>query len=315
MSARAWLGGALLLAAAGPALAGVKDGDEAWSKGDYTKAVAEWQGPVAAGDPDAQFNLAQAYKLGKGVPADLKRAEELYLRAAQQGHLQAADNYGLLLFQSGRREQAMAWLVPSADRGEPRAQYVLGIAHFNGDLVAKDTVRAYALMTRAAAAGLQTARDTLATMDEALPLAERQQGVALAAELEAKANAARAAQMAAAGLGPGPVLKPTVLAPPVAIAISPPPPVAVRVAPPTVAVKAAPAAGPWRIQLGAFAVPGNAQGLWAKLKASSALAGRQAYFVPAGRLTRLLAGPFGTRAEARAACATLKGQPCMVVNG
>jgi cell division septation protein DedD len=322
---------AVLLAAqifATPALADVKAGVDAWSRGDFARAVAEWQGPAAAGDPDAEFNLAQAYKLGLGVAPDLERAETLYLAAARQGHLQAADNYGLILFQNGRRHEAMAWLVPSAERGEPRAQYVLGIAHFNGDLVPRDPVRAYALMTRAAAAGLATARPALATMDAELPLAERQQGVALAAELEAKANAARGAQLAALDLGEA---KPAqhVAAPK---AERPPAPAPQAAVPPPVAVtpSAAPTADPsrgfalaikrndpqqgaWRVQLGAFGVAGNAQGLWAKLKASAALAGRQPFYVPAGRLTKLQAGPFATRAEAQAACAKLGGQACIPV--
>jgi uncharacterized protein len=351
---RSWMTLALLVGglAATPVLADVKAGVDAWSRGDYAKAVAEWRGPAEAGDPDAAFNLAQAYKLGRGVAADMKRAEALYLRAAQKGHLQAADNYGLILFQSGRRMEAMAWLVPSAERGEPRAQYVLGIAHFNGDLVPEDPVRAYALMTRAAAAGLETAKETLATMDASLPLEQRQKGVALATELESRADATRATQLAALGLGdplpapkkdkpkgkaqPGmaalraePVTAGADFAKPVVVAPSPvarPTPKPSASAPPTAAApdKAAPAAakaapsakssGSWRVQLGAFAVAGNAQALWAKLKGHAALAGRDASFVPAGRLTRLLVGPFATRAEAQAACARL-GQACLPVSG
>lgn len=195
---------AVALAVAAPALADVKSGVDAWTRGDYAAAIAQWRGPAANGDADAQFNLAQAYKLGKGVPADLKQAEQLYARAARAGHLQAADNYGLLLFQTGRRDEAMAWIVPSADRGEPRAQYVLGTAYFNGDLVARDLVRAYALMSSAAAAGLDQAQDSLGAMDAAIPLDERQQAVALAAELDAKAQALRGTQFAAADLGPRP---------------------------------------------------------------------------------------------------------------
>ena len=179
----------------------VKDGVDAWTRGDYPAAIAQWRGPAESGDADAQFNLAQAYKLGKGVPADLKLAEDLYAKAARAGHLQAADNYGLLLFQSGRRTEALAWIVPSADRGEPRAQYVLGTAYFNGDLVPKDRIRAYALMSRAAATGLEQARESLAAMDEAIPLAERQQAVVLAAQLEGQAQALRGTQFAAADLG------------------------------------------------------------------------------------------------------------------
>ena len=189
--------------AAGPA-GNVKAGVDAWTRGDYPAAIAQWRGPAENGDADAQFNLAQAYKLGKGVPTDFKLAEDLYAKAAQAGHLQAADNYGLLLFQTGRRADALAWIVPSADRGEPRAQYVLGTAHFNGDLVPRDRIRAYALMSLAAAAGLEQARKSLAAMDEAIPLVERQQAVALAAQLEEQAQALRGTQFAAADLGDRP---------------------------------------------------------------------------------------------------------------
>jgi len=186
--------------AAGPA-GNVKAGVDAWTRGDYPAAIEQWRGPAENGDADAQFNLAQAYKLGKGVPADLKLAEDLYAKAARAGHLQAADNYGLLLFQTRRRTDALEWIVRSAERGEPRAQYVLGTAHFNGDLVLKDRIRAYALMSRAAAAGLEQAKESLAAMDEAIPLAERQQAVVLAAQLEEQSQALRGTQFAAADLG------------------------------------------------------------------------------------------------------------------
>ncbi|QGN56354.1 sporulation protein [Novosphingobium sp. Gsoil 351] len=334
-------GAALAALAASPAEAGVKDGVEAWSRGDYARAAAEWRKPAAAGDADAQFNLAQAYKLGKGVPPDLKRAEDLYFKAAQQGHLQAADTYGLLLFQSGRREAAMPWLAASAERGEPRAQYVLGVARYNGDLVPRDPVLAYALMTRAVAAGLEPAKATLTTMDQTLSLEQRQQGVALAAELEREASAQRAAQMASLGLGektaplapppwPEPVTagadyaNPVVVSRPVrgvaraSIVAVPnvkaaPAPAKVAVVAPAVQPAAARGSGTWRIQLGAFGVSGNAQALWGKLKGNAALGGRQAFFVPAGRLTKLQAGPFASRAEAQTACGQVGVAGCMPV--
>src|SRR5690606_30687026 len=108
------------------------------SRGDYKAAVNQWKGPAERGDPDAQFNLAQAYKLGQGVDRDMSRAETLYERAAANGHLQAADNYGLLLFQRGERAKAMPFIHAAAGRGDPRAQYVLGLAYFNGDHMPKD---------------------------------------------------------------------------------------------------------------------------------------------------------------------------------
>ncbi|MDP7326637.1 MAG: SPOR domain-containing protein, partial [Qipengyuania citrea] len=77
----------------------------------------------------------------------------------------------------------------------------------------------------------------------------------------------------------------------------------------------APAAtGPWKVQLGAFGVPGNAQRLWGQLAGRSEIAGREQMLLKSGNLTRLLAAGYATRGEAAAACASLKrsGQECLV---
>jgi len=195
---------AIALACAAPAQADVKAGVDAWAAGDFARAVAEWKSPAAKGDADALFNLAQAYRLGRGVPEDIKQAEALYARAAAKGHLKAADNYGLLLFQDGRREQAVPYVTAAADRGDPRAQYLLGIAHFNGDLVPKDWVRAYALLTLANGAGLPQAAQGIKQMDDFVPLAQRQQAQSLAATMRADADARRTSAMAASDLDDGP---------------------------------------------------------------------------------------------------------------
>ena len=184
-----------------PALADTKAGVDAWTRGDFAAAVKEWQTQAARGDGDAVFNLGQAYRLGKGVPQDLARAEQLFAQAASTGHLQASDNYGLLLFQRGERATALPYLRAAADRGDPRAQYLLGIAHFNGDLVPKDWVRAYALTTLAQQQGLSQAPGALKQMDEFIPIEQRQQGVQLAGELGSQADATRARQLAAVDLG------------------------------------------------------------------------------------------------------------------
>lgn len=197
-------GAALLaLGIAQPAFADVKAGVDAWERGEFDRAIAEWRDPAAKGDPDAQFNLGQAYKLGRGVPMDLKLAESWYKKAADKGHIQAADNYGLVLFQDNRREEALPYIRASSARGEPRAQYVLGTAMFNGDIAAKDWVQAYALMTRASAQGLPQASRSLATMDKYIPLADRTKGTQLAAQLERSATSERQRLASvAAGLAP-----------------------------------------------------------------------------------------------------------------
>lgn len=381
----AWGAVAMLAAlAAAPALADVKAGVDAWSRGDYAAAVREWEGPAGAGDPDAMFNLAQAYRLGRGAPADLVRAETLYARAAAQGHLQAADTYGLMLFQDGRHEQALPYLRDAARRGDPRSQYLLGIAHFNGDLVEKDWTRAYALMTLANGAGLPQAASAIAEMDQHIPLDQRQLAAGLAVELRNEADAARASELAAFDLAvqgaaspaaasavaepaprvPRPVatiaVSPSVSAARAAIAeatratgtedpagagaifagAAPPTqvarasePAASTATPPASSGNAsaspaapvarsstspAPAAanGPWRVQLGAFSVSGNAERLWSRLSRRAELAGRSRLLIPAGRVTKLQAGGFPTRSAAEAACRSLRqaGQDCLVTD-
>lgn len=183
------------------AMADTKAGVEAWTGGDFAGAIRLWEVEAAKGDADAYFNLGQAYRLGKGVTQDLAKAEKLFGQAAAQGHPQASDNYGLLLFQRGERAKALPYLKAAADRGDPRAQYLLGVSHFNGELVPQHMVRAYALVSLALQQGLVQAAPALAQMDEAIPIEQRQQAAALAIELASQAEATRARQLAAADLG------------------------------------------------------------------------------------------------------------------
>lgn len=203
-----------------PVLAGVKEGAEAWRDGNYPKAVAEWRGPAEAGEPDAQFNLGQAYKLGRGVQMDATLAQDWYRKAAAAGHEQAQATLGLLLFQNGKREEAMTWLKKAADQGEPRAQYVVGTAYFNGDLLPKDWARAYALMLRAKSNNIGAATTSLAQMEQLIPDQQRQAGIALAREME------RTAQLRANDVGSGDTaaltMRNSVAPPPTAQASAPP---------------------------------------------------------------------------------------------
>lgn len=352
-----------MLAMTAPLGATVRDGVDAWSRGDYAAAVAEWRGPAEAGDPDAMFNLGQAYRLGRGVPTDMERAEQLYRDAASAGHIQAADTYGLMLFQDGRRDIALPYVQAAATRGDPRAQYLIGVAHFNGDLVERDWERAYALLTLANAAGLPQAGPAIAQMDAFIPLEQRQSAAALARQLEVEAEQARSVQLAAADLAV-PAAEPAAestaaSSPPMAVQASRSSP-AVSVSPSIAAARdaveqarqatgmedpaeagasyarnaaphrdprplaqvassAAPrsadrTSGPWRVQLGAFGVPANAERLWNRLSTRSELAGRERLFLPRGQVTVVQAGGYATRGDAQGACSSLKraGHDCLV---
>ncbi|MEH6791247.1 SPOR domain-containing protein [Parasphingorhabdus sp.] len=318
-----------LLVAPAPALADVKAGVDAWGRGDFQTAIREWRGPADKGDADAQFNLGQAYKLGRGVPMDLAQAEQWYKKAADQGHLQANDNYGLILFQGNRRTEALPYLQASAERGEPRAQYVLGTGHFNGDFVEKDWIKAYALMTRASAQQLPQATSNLAQMDRFIPLEDRRRAIELASQMEQKEKQVRTAQIG--GLRPvesaGPVQTaqlppsrpatpdPAPVTPGVTYAPGPAPAPAPAAPAATTAPVQAAASGDWRVQLGAFSDENKAKALWDRLEGRvSALSGLQPYLVKAGGITRLQAGPFATQSQAETICGSVKasGNDCIV---
>jgi TPR repeat protein len=275
--------------AAAPAT--VRAGIQAWQQGDHATAVAIWRALADKGDNDAAFNLGQAYRLGKGVNADSGEAKKWFERAAKAGHLDAQVSLGLLLFDTGDRATALTWLKRAADRGEPRALLVTGTALFNGDGMKRDPVLGYAYVSRAAAQGLAPAKATLAEMDNVMPLEERKKGVALAQS------------MVAAKPVPGPVKK---AVPKLATPTPPAAPIAIATA-------TAAARGVWRVQLGAFSTRVAAEGLFRKLSATPALAGRQPYYVAVGAITRLQAGPFESRASASAACAKLRPQACFAV--
>ena len=332
-SAMLLAGGTMLAASAAFAQTNpVKAGVDAWSNGDYKAAIADWQGAAARGDADAEFNMGQAYKLGRGVPADSAKALDWYRKAALQGHFQAEDNYGLMLFQAGRLGEAVPWLEKSASRGEPRAELILGTMLFNGDGgQAKDWPRAYALITRASDAGLPQATQTLADMDKYIPEAQRKQGLALAQKYEA---VARRPQLPPEVTAPSASPIRTTPVPPSQVAANNGPgasyprpgtaPATPHHAETTSPAKPAPAKpssapaahGGWRVQLGAFSSEARARSLWEKLSPKvPSLRGGQPYLVHAGSITRLQAGAFASAAEAERACAEVKraSNACLTV--
>ena len=188
----------------------------------------------------------------------------------------------------------MPYITRAAARGEPRAQYVLGTAHFNGDLATRDWAMAYALTKRASDAGLQVASARLAQLDTLIPLEERQRGLALVPELEKSEQRTRLATVTAA-------------------ATAAPKAAAARPAPPLIPAVPPPAADIWRAQLGAFSNETNARSLYAAI--SKKHPNTRPYCVKAGTVTRLQVGNFAARADAEGFCAKVRtaSQPCIVV--
>lgn len=303
MSPKYLVAAVLVAAVAAPLHAqSVKAGIDAWQRADYPGAVSIWRPLAEGGDADAQFNLGQAYRLGRGVPLDLAAAKIWFERAARSGHLDAETTLGLLTFQNGDRVAGLKWLKQAADQGEPRALLVYGTALYNGDGVTQDRILGYAYVSRSAAQGLEPAQETLAQLNQLMPAADRQKAMALARAVPAgspvppKPKPVRVA-----------TAKPPVAKSPTASESRLP------AAPPSPArVMARSASGNWRIQLGAFSQRGSAEALYQRVAGKSALAGRGPYYVASGSVTRLQVGPFASKAAAAAACSAI-GVPCFPV--
>jgi hypothetical protein len=317
---------AAILATAPASAQSVEAGVTAWQAADYDAAVRAWRPLADRGDQDAQFNLGHAYRLGRGVPRNMQLAEQWYERAARAGHLEAQAMYGLILFQNGRRQEAMPFVQRAAEGGDARAQYVYGTALFNGDAVERDLPRAFAFMTLAAGQGLPYARSQLSEMEEHIPAADRARASELAVQIEGRYAGDSPSRLAIATPPPiptprsstrPPAQSPGIAAtnlPPSTAAEARPAPAPRQAAPPrqSATPPAAPAAsGRWRVQLGAFSNDANARRAWSAV--SGRLGGLQPFYERAGNLVRLQAGPLASRAAAQQTCASLRGQACFPV--
>lgn len=346
-------GAAFLLAMTGVAYADGRAGFEAWQRGDFDTALQNWRPLAIAGDAEAQYNMGQAYRLGRGVAVDMRIAEDWFRKSAMGGNEKGKAAYGIVMFQNGKRAEALPYLEEAAGRGNANAQYIYGTILFNGELVERDYPRAYAMMTRASAAGVQSASAALVKMDQVIPLPDRTRGLALARAFELAESKPEMPSGPAIGAPPvvtppvrrpsGPIRTtslppsdpvglppaptevnplPEVYVPPVRTTVvrTPPQPKPAVVKAPVVRAPVAPVAvaagGAWRVQLGAFSNPNGATALWNGLRGRvGALAPYQPLIVRAGSINRLQTGPFASRGAAEKMCASVKaaGQACVAV--
>lgn len=284
------------------------------------------QAKAQAGDAEAQFQLGEAYRAGKGVAADPETAIMWYRRATAQGHIRASEELGFALFAHGDRREAMPYIEKAAARGEARAFYLLGTAHFNGDYATRDWPLAYAQTERAAAAGLAAAQKNLDLMNHYLLPSDKAKADQILATLPSvRATPSETApvikapatpiQTAAAPPRPGKVGKP---------APSKPAPAPVRSAdagdraavPDQPARAGAKAGGDWKVQLGAFGSEDRARDRWKTLKGKVGdLGSYQQRIVPAGSVQRLQAAGIAGKVDAQALCKKVvaAGGDCLVI--
>jgi len=148
-------------------------GLDAFSLGDYTKAMTEWRavtdGPATAVNPaiyvEAHYAVAMLYWQGQGVPQDYGMAKEWLLKAARLNHAGAQAKLGYL-YTDGVAvpqdyDQALEWFQKAARGGNVDGLYNLGIFYLYGWGVAQDTTMAAQYLAAASAQGDPEAEEAL----------------------------------------------------------------------------------------------------------------------------------------------------------
>ena len=135
---------------------------------DYKKALYWYTKAAQQGHLAAQTNLGLIYDKGQGVPQDYQKALQWYTRAAEQGSSAAQYNLGVM-YDNGQGvaqdySKALQWYTLAAEQGNAEAQYNLGLMYKNGQGAAQDYSTALLWYTRAAKQGVEQAQNNLGLM-------------------------------------------------------------------------------------------------------------------------------------------------------
>jgi TPR repeat protein len=117
------------------------------------KKLAEMLARAQQGYVEDQIELAAAYLLGNGVPADPAQSAHWYLRAAQSGSPEAQNEIGYF-YQTGvgvpaDQERAAHWFQLASAGGMARAKVNLGVSYLYGTGVRKNPQMARQLFQEA----------------------------------------------------------------------------------------------------------------------------------------------------------------------
>ncbi|MFT4561326.1 MAG: TPR repeat protein [Gammaproteobacteria bacterium] len=158
---------------------------------DNNKAALWFRAAAEQGSELAQYNLGSFYLRGEGVDQDLERAVEWFETAGDSGLTRAFVRLAELYGTGGEgieKDSAIAakYLVQAAEKGDGRAQYLLGNMFAEGEGVAKDYVKAYAWCGTAAGNGMRLAVTCFEHMETLMSGPQRDQARNLAREYRKK---------------------------------------------------------------------------------------------------------------------------------
>ena len=125
----------------------VNIGIYAKNEGRFDMALRVFEPLVKIGYGAAQYELAEMYEFGWGVKKDLKRAADLYLKAAKQGYASAQFKMSVI-YNEGKilpkdSKESVKWLKKAAALGLAAAQFNYAVALSDGVLVPIDHKKAF----------------------------------------------------------------------------------------------------------------------------------------------------------------------------
>lgn len=161
----------------------------------FRTALVWYERAAAQGHADAQNRLGQYHHAGLAGPRDAQAALRWLRAAADQGAPQHHHDLALALEQEGDPESAALHYAKAADQGHVEAAVNLGVLYQNGDGVEQDPLRATELYGWAARQGNARAQNNLGL------LYVRGEGLAQNYEIAAQLFAAAAEQGLAVAIG------------------------------------------------------------------------------------------------------------------
>ncbi len=144
-------------------------GHEAFTSGDFKKALEVWKPLAEKGNSQAQFYLSTLYSNGEGIEQDVFSALSWLTSSAQAGYSAAQFNLGNRYYHGRWVEQdhlrAAQWWRKAAEQGVPQAAYNLGSLYYHGQGLKKNKDEAMRWYRKAAELGSDEAKKVLAKLE------------------------------------------------------------------------------------------------------------------------------------------------------
>lgn len=140
-----------------------------WNQQDFGEAMKWYLKAAEQGDLEAKQSIGAMYVFGQGVDHDFTKAIQWFRESAEQGYAPSQYSLGLRYALGQGVEQdyveAARWFGLAADQGVSDAQISLGRRYANGEGMPQDNVAAYAWYKIAA----QQNPNAQPLLDELLP--------------------------------------------------------------------------------------------------------------------------------------------------